>query len=74
MSTKVAEVVETPAVETPAVTPTDTPAPVNAVPTSTKASAAKPTNVDGDEEEDCDEYEVVEGDTDEDLPFCDELY
>ena len=47
------------------------------------AAAAAPTKGatadeedDGDDEEDCDdddEWEVVEGPTDEDIPFCDEV-
>lgn len=49
------------AVATPAVTP------------APAAAAAAPTTSAAAEEEDCEEFEVVEGDTDEDLPFCDEL-
>lgn len=48
--------------------PTATPPPAVAAP-----PPAKPPAGDADDEEDCDEYEVVDPDTDEDLPFCDEL-
>lgn len=57
------------AVTTPAPSPVVTPPPAAAAPTK----GADADEEDGDDEEDCDEYEVVEGPTDEDLPFCDEL-
>ncbi|KAJ3521968.1 hypothetical protein NMY22_g12089 [Coprinellus aureogranulatus] len=57
---------------------TKTPASTTTIPepvvTPAPAAVAPPKGAEEDEEEDCEEFEVVEGDTDEDLPFCDQLF